>query len=119
MFILSTFIADAATFILKLLINRPRPTDTLVTIYQKLGDPSFPSAHVVHYVVFFGLLSVAIVEAKKVSRISADHYRCHFVATHTFHIYFTHLSWRPLGNRCHRRISYRLYFPLNTALFLF
>jgi undecaprenyl-diphosphatase len=39
----------------------------VVTIYQNLTDPSFPSLHVVHYVVFFGFLAVAILSIHKIN----------------------------------------------------
>lgn len=68
-FTLATFVADGINGLVKLAIYRPRPSDTLVIVYQKLTDPSFPSGHVVHYVVFFGFLVVAMVELKKLPKI--------------------------------------------------
>lgn len=42
--------------ILKLLIDRPRPTSELVTVSQSLSTHSFPSGHVTFYVCYFGFL---------------------------------------------------------------
>jgi membrane-associated phospholipid phosphatase len=40
----------------KLLIERPRPTSSLVTILQHASGKSFPSGHVMSYMAFWGLL---------------------------------------------------------------
>ena len=40
----------------KLLVNRPRPDATGVTVIDKLKDTSFPSGHVLFYVVCVGFL---------------------------------------------------------------
>ena len=42
--------------LLKNLIQRPRPTNSLVTVSTTLGTQSFPSGHVTFYVCFFGFL---------------------------------------------------------------
>ncbi|MCP9492864.1 MAG: phosphatase PAP2 family protein [Pyrinomonadaceae bacterium MAG19_C2-C3] len=42
--------------LLKALIQRPRPVDSLVTVSTKLGTQSFPSGHVTFYVCFSGFL---------------------------------------------------------------
>jgi len=68
LFALFTFIADGINGALKLIINRPRPSDTLITVYQKLTDSSFPSGHVVHYVVFFGFLATAMIVLVKLPK---------------------------------------------------
>jgi membrane-associated phospholipid phosphatase len=40
----------------KIIVQRPRPTEDLVHIVQRVGEFSFPSGHVVFYVTFFGFL---------------------------------------------------------------
>ncbi len=57
LFLGATVIADLACQILKLMVERPRPQADLVTVYQSLGGYSYPSGHVVHYVVFFGAIA--------------------------------------------------------------
>jgi membrane-associated phospholipid phosphatase len=42
--------------LIKLIVNRPRPSASLVEILQKSGGQSFPSGHVMSYVAFWGLL---------------------------------------------------------------
>ena len=65
LFVLFTLGAGIVSAVIKIIVNRPRPTDTLVAVYQKLTDPSFPSGHVLFYVVFFGFLIVAMGVLKK------------------------------------------------------
>lgn len=51
-----TVTADVVTFGVKIAVARPRPTADLVNIYRQVSDFSFPSGHVVHYVVFYGVI---------------------------------------------------------------
>ncbi len=50
--------ASSATIngLVKVLVDRPRPTAHLVEIIQGAGGPSFPSGHVMSYVAIWGLL---------------------------------------------------------------
>jgi membrane-associated phospholipid phosphatase len=41
---------------IKDLIDRPRPTADLVSVFRPMTGPSFPSGHVTFYVCFFGFL---------------------------------------------------------------
>ena len=66
-FILLSSLASVINFGLKLLINRQRPTDDLVTILTEAKHQSFPSGHTVHYVVFFGIILVFIFRVKKLN----------------------------------------------------
>jgi len=62
-FTLSVLIADIINILLKLIINRHRPDE--VVIFPKFQQASFPSGHVVHYVVFFGfILAVMLVNSR-------------------------------------------------------
>lgn len=56
LFFLLALLADTLAGGVKLLIDRPRPSATLVQVAQRLSDNSFPSGHVVHYTVSFGFL---------------------------------------------------------------
>src|SRR5262249_5372219 len=56
----------AVTQLLKFVIARPRPTDTLVNVAGKFHFESFPSGHVTFFVEFFGfLLFLAFVLVKR------------------------------------------------------
>jgi membrane-associated phospholipid phosphatase len=62
-FTLGVFSADIINVFLKLIINRHRPDE--VVIFPKFQQASFPSGHVVHYVVFFGfILAVVLVNSR-------------------------------------------------------
>ena len=52
-----TATGDALGGTVKLVVARARPTADLVTIVRHATGYSFPSGHVVHYVVFFGALA--------------------------------------------------------------
>ncbi|WP_161975290.1 phosphatase PAP2 family protein [Tengunoibacter tsumagoiensis] len=51
-----SIISSLLNGLLKLIVNRPRPTANLVEIFQHATGQSFPSGHVMSYVSFFGLL---------------------------------------------------------------
>jgi hypothetical protein len=55
--ILSTVTGDLMALAVKTLVQRPRPSANLVEVYEQLQGYSFPSGHVVHYVVFFGVIT--------------------------------------------------------------
>ena len=63
-FVLAVPIADLLNALVKMLVNRPRPTSDVAELLTKAGQSSFPSGHVVHYVVFFGFL-LAVMSANK------------------------------------------------------
>lgn len=67
-FILLTPIAAGINFLIKIIVDRERPTGNFVTVIDKELDPSFPSGHVVFYVVFFGFLIAAMFFTKKIPR---------------------------------------------------
>ena len=52
----ATVMAWGLVSALKALVERPRPSGTALDTYADLGGFSFPSGHVVHYVVFLGTL---------------------------------------------------------------
>jgi undecaprenyl-diphosphatase len=66
LFILLTSLAGLLSTLLKILVNRPRPTEPLVHIVQKVNEQSFPSGHVLFYIVFFGFLTVLMYDLKTV-----------------------------------------------------
>jgi membrane-associated phospholipid phosphatase len=59
-FMLFAFAGDGVNALVKIIVDRPRPSADMVTVMSQLADRSFPSGHVVHYVIFFGLLYVII-----------------------------------------------------------
>ncbi|MBF0385293.1 MAG: phosphatase PAP2 family protein [Candidatus Omnitrophica bacterium] len=67
LFTLSVFIADGINIILKLLIHRSRPE--AIDIYPKFQQGSFPSGHVVHYVVFFGFILTVMLVSQRIPKV--------------------------------------------------
>lgn len=66
-FCLLTPITSGINAVVKLIVDRPRPSEQLVQILDRQLDPSFPSGHVVFYTVFFGYLFVTMFIVKKIS----------------------------------------------------
>ncbi|MCX5794663.1 MAG: phosphatase PAP2 family protein [Elusimicrobia bacterium] len=63
-FVLAAPVADLLNSLVKMLVGRPRPTWENAELLTDAGQSSFPSGHVVHYVVFFGFL-LAVMSANK------------------------------------------------------
>jgi membrane-associated phospholipid phosphatase len=53
-----TLVSGLLSSTLKILIDRPRPTESVVRIVEKANHRSFPSGHVLFYVLFFGFLAL-------------------------------------------------------------
>jgi membrane-associated phospholipid phosphatase len=68
--ICSTILTGAVSWTLKMLIDRPRPGADIVRVIEETKYQSFPSGHVLFYTVFFGLLSLIVFYAKRLSRRS-------------------------------------------------
>jgi undecaprenyl-diphosphatase len=66
LFVFLTSTAGLISSIVKVLVNRPRPTEPLVRIVQKVSEQSFPSGHVLFYIMFFGFLTVLMVDIKTI-----------------------------------------------------
>src|SRR5690242_17043876 len=49
-------VSSVLNWLIKLLVDRPRPSSSLVDVIQHAGGLSFPSGHVMSYVAFWGLL---------------------------------------------------------------
>lgn len=57
-FMLSCILSGGVSYVLKTMIDRPRPTVDFVRIVEETHYQSFPSGHVLFYTVFFGSLIV-------------------------------------------------------------
>ncbi len=60
-FLLATSLADALGGLLKIVVNRPRPSPALVHVFQRVSSASFPSGHTLHYTVFYGFLAFVLI----------------------------------------------------------
>lgn len=61
---ISTLFSGVLGLGLKILINRPRPTQDLVVLLEDTKYQSFPSGHVLFYTVFFGSIIMIIMTLK-------------------------------------------------------
>lgn len=66
LFTVLTLISGIISSALKLLFNRPRPTDHLVRIVEKAKQQSFPSGHTLFYTIFFGLMIIIMCNLKDI-----------------------------------------------------
>lgn len=69
LYVLFTMVAGLISTLVKALINRPRPADDLVRVVLKTTQQSFPSGHVLFYVIFFGFLIVLMYQLEDVPTI--------------------------------------------------
>ena len=67
-FVVLTLTSGLISSIVKLLINRPRPSESLVRVVMKNQQASFPSGHVLFYVMFFGFLTLLMYQLKNISK---------------------------------------------------
>jgi len=65
-FTLLTLLSGVVSTIIKILINRPRPSQDLVRIVYLVKQQSFPSGHVLFYTVFFGFLIILMGRVKTI-----------------------------------------------------
>ncbi len=69
LFLSLTLLSSVVTFGIKLLVDRPRPTEDLVRIVVKAQHQSFPSGHTVFYVTFFGFLIFLLFRLRQVPSV--------------------------------------------------
>ena len=56
LFVMGALASTAVNPVLKVLVNRPRPTDDLVWVWRDFGGLGFPSGHAFSAIVLFGML---------------------------------------------------------------
>ncbi len=68
LFVLLTAGSGLVSTLVKIAVNRPRPSEPLVHIVQKASQQSFPSGHVMFYIVYFGFLTVLMYHLKTIPK---------------------------------------------------
>lgn len=66
-FLLLTLISGLISTVIKMLVNRPRPTANLVRIVEVAKQQSFPSGHMLFYTIFFGFLLILMWNLKQIN----------------------------------------------------
>ncbi len=69
LFVVLTVLSSLVSLGIKILVNRPRPTNNFVKILVKTTEKSFPSGHVLFYVVFFGFVTLLMYEIKSIPKL--------------------------------------------------
>lgn len=64
LFVVLTLASGLVSSLVKLLVNRPRPSQDIVSVLEKTRQQSFPSGHTQFYVVFFGFMVVLMYTLK-------------------------------------------------------
>ena len=67
---ISTAMAVLSGSLIKLIVDRPRPTADIVRVSVWLSDKSFPSGHTLVFTVFFGFLLYLIFKKSKFSPLN-------------------------------------------------
>jgi membrane-associated phospholipid phosphatase len=68
LFVFLTAGSGLVSTLVKIAVNRPRPSEPLVHIVQKASQQSFPSGHVMFYIVYFGYLTVLMYHLKTIPK---------------------------------------------------
>ena len=68
LFLLLTMLSGLVSTIVKFLVNRPRPGSDTVKIAIETHQQSFPSGHVMFYVIFFGFLILLMYMLKSINK---------------------------------------------------
>ncbi|MGB4775516.1 MAG: phosphatase PAP2 family protein [Daejeonella sp.] len=68
LYVLLTLISGLVSWLTKLAVNRPRPSESVVRIIEKTKYQSFPSGHVLFYVIFFGFLVILMYQLKSIPK---------------------------------------------------
>lgn len=66
LFLSLTLLSSVVAFGIKVLVDRPRPTDDLVRVVAEAQHQSFPSGHTTYYVTFFGFLIFLLFRLRQV-----------------------------------------------------
>lgn len=69
LFVILTFISGLISTVIKILVNRPRPTVNLVRIVEVAKQQSFPSGHTLFYTIFFGFLLFLMWNLKQINLV--------------------------------------------------
>jgi membrane-associated phospholipid phosphatase len=69
LFTLLTMTSGIISSLIKILVNRPRPTENLVRILDKAKQQSFPSGHALFYTMFFGFMLFLMLQLKSINKM--------------------------------------------------
>jgi membrane-associated phospholipid phosphatase len=67
-YVLATGLTGLISTLVKALVNRPRPSKDIVKILHETTQQSFPSGHVLFYLVFFGFMILLMFQLDKIPK---------------------------------------------------
>jgi len=68
LFVVLTMLSGLISTVIKVAVNRPRPTEDLIRVVAKNQQQSFPSGHVLFYVIFFGFLIILMLRLEAIPK---------------------------------------------------
>lgn len=68
LFVLLTMLSGLVSTIVKYVVDRPRPGSDIVKIALQTHQQSFPSGHVMFYVIFFGFMTLLMYSLKTINK---------------------------------------------------
>ncbi len=68
LFVVLTMLSGLVSTIVKYMVDRPRPSSDIVKIALQTHQQSFPSGHVMFYVIFFGFVALLMYSLKTINR---------------------------------------------------
>lgn len=71
-FCFATLLIGLITYLIKVLVNRPRPGKELVRVITDAKHQSFPSGHVAFYIAFFGFIAFILHYHKWLTKIARN-----------------------------------------------
>ena len=69
LFVILTMLSGAVSSAVKAIVNRPRPQHTFIRVIVKNMQQSFPSGHVMYYVILFGFIAFLMCRLIKIPRL--------------------------------------------------
>ncbi len=69
LFVILTMLSGAVSSAVKAVINRPRPQHPFIRVIVKNMQPSFPSGHVMYYVILFGFIAFLMRRLVKIPKL--------------------------------------------------
>ncbi len=69
LFVILTMLSGAISFAVKVVVNKPRPLQPIIRVIVKNIHQSFPSGHVMYYVILFGFIAFLMRRLIQIPRL--------------------------------------------------
>jgi len=68
LFLILTLVSGLVSSVFKIIVNRARPLPSLVRIIETTRQQSYPSGHMIFYIVFLGFLTLLMYQLRTISK---------------------------------------------------